>query len=93
MLGRCLKKLGFERSKCEADIWIRDDGDHYSLIATYVNDLILVTKEPLKLLAQLQAKPFNFKLKGSQPIDGAVHLGASFSRKEHPSPFQILVHW
>lgn len=79
-LGRCLSKLGFERSECEDNIWIRDAGDRYEYITTYVDDLCIVCKDPQKLLSQLQGQPFNFKLKGSQPIAGAVHLGCAFSR-------------
>jgi hypothetical protein len=39
-----------------------------------------VSKDPLEILKQLQDEPFKFKLKGSQKIDGAVHLGCGFNR-------------
>ena len=78
-LGRCLTKLGFERSKCEDNIWIRNAGDHYELVATYVNYLLICLKGPLKLLSDLQGEPFNFKLKGTEKIENTVHLGTSFS--------------
>ena len=77
-LGKCLDKLSFRRTDCEANIWICDTGNVYECVATYVDDLCLAVKEPLKLLHQLIDCPFNFKLKGSQPIKGAVHLGYKF---------------
>ena len=79
---KCLTKLGFERSKCEDDIWIRDAGDHYELVATYVDDLLICSKDPMKLLSDLQGEPFNFKLKGTEKIKDTVHLGTSFSRDD-----------
>ena len=46
LLGKCLTKLGFKRSMCEADIWYQDAGDCYEYIATYVDDLFKVLKAP-----------------------------------------------
>ena len=80
LLGSCLSKLGFKRSLCEDDIWYKDVGTHYEYVATYVDDLCIVAKDPIKLLDQLQGEPFNFKLKGSCPIEDTVHLGSGFSR-------------
>ena len=80
LLSTCLGKLGFEQSKCESNIWICDAGDYYKYVGTYVDDLIIVCKDPQQLLDQLRGEPFKFKLKGLQSIDGAVHLGAAFSR-------------
>lgn len=37
----------------------------------------------LKLFNQLQLAPFNFKLKGSQRIKGAIHLGCKFTWDQH----------
>ena len=53
LLGKCLTKLGFKWSMCEADIWYRDAGDRYEYIATYVDDLYIVSKDLLKILEQL----------------------------------------
>ena len=65
---------------CEDDIWYRDAGDCYEYVATYVDDLCIVAKDPEDLLTKLQGKPFSFKLKGSHPIENTVHLGSGFSR-------------
>ena len=37
----------------------------------------------LKLFNQLQLAPFNFKLKGSQLIKDAIHLGCKFTQDQH----------
>lgn len=62
----------------------------------YVDDLCLSVKDPLKLLNQLQLAPFNFKLKGYQPIKGAVHLGCKFVQDQHGviymGPNQYITH-
>ena len=79
-LGRCLSDLGFKRSKCESDIWYRDKGDHYEYLGTYVDDLVIVSRDCQAILKLLQSEPYNFKLKGTSTINGAVHLGSSFSR-------------
>ncbi len=81
-LGQCLTKLGFKRSKCEENIWICNAGDQYKLVGTYVDDLLICWKDPLKLLLDLQGEPFNFKLKGTKKIKNTVHLGTSFSQDD-----------
>ena len=48
----------------------------YKYVATYVNDLCIIAKDPLLLLEQLQDGPYNFKLKGSGPVN--FHLGCGF---------------
>ena len=52
----------------------------YEYVATYVDDLCLVMKEPEKFLTILQSEPYNFKLKGSGPV--SFHLGCGFERDE-----------
>ena len=77
-LGRCLSNLGFKRSKCESDISYCDKGDHYEYIGTYVDDLIVISRDCQAILKALQSEPYNFKLKGTSTINGAVHLGSFF---------------
>jgi len=82
-LGSCLESPGFEHSKCEPDIWIRDAGDYYEYVASYVDDLAVIVKDPQLFFEQLKSPPYNFELKGSTAIDGAVHLGCAFARDQH----------
>ena len=53
LLAKCLSDIGFERSKCEADIWIRDMGDHYEYLTSYVDDLTVCSRNPKKILEEL----------------------------------------
>ena len=80
LLQECLMELGFVPSLAEASIYMRKcpTGDHYEYVATYVNDLAIIMKDPQSLLDQLQAAPFNFKLKGLGPLN--FHLGCGFHR-------------
>lgn len=66
--------------KMEPDIWLRDCGDHYEHVAACVDDLLIVSKEPQKIIDLLIIK-HNFKLKGTGPIEH--HLGCDFSRDEN----------
>ena len=52
--------------------------DHYKYVATYIDDLDIITKDPWSLIDQLEAVPYNFKLKGSGPLNS--HLGCDFHR-------------
>ena len=72
-----LRDMGFFPSKGERDIWMRDKGDHYEYIAVYVDDLLIVSKDPAAIIETFQ-KTYNFKLKGTGPI--SHHLGCDFFR-------------
>jgi hypothetical protein len=72
----CLCNEGFSPCKAEPDIWMRLNGDLYDYVATYVDDLCLGMLDPKSFTDTLQKK-YNFKLKGTGPID--FHLGQSFS--------------
>ena len=77
-LADCLKELGFNPSKAEPEIFMRKNGDAWECVATWVDDLCLVMKEPKQFLEVLTAAPCNFKLKGSGPLES--HLGCRFRR-------------
>ena len=72
--------MGFKPSKAEADIWMKDCGDHYEYIACYVDDLLIVSRSPEKIIESLQADPHKFKLKGTGEVK--FHLGCDFFRDE-----------
>ena len=75
-----LRSMGFTPSKAEEDIWMRDCGDHYEYIGVYVDDLIIASKNPQRIIDELQAKPHSFKLKGTGPVD--FHLGCDYFRDD-----------
>ena len=78
LLAACLKDLGFSPSKAEAEIFMRERNGAYEYVATYVDDLCLVMKNPEEFLSILQSEPYSFKLKGSGPM--SFHLGCGFDR-------------
>ena len=62
-----LHRLGFKPSKADSNLWMRDAGDHYEYIAKYIDDLLVISKDPKTILAQLTKPtgPYNFKGVGS----------------------------
>ena len=79
-LFEVLASMGFTPSKAEADIWMRRVGDHYEYIACYVDDLLIVSKDPQAIINNLEGKPHSFKLKGTGPV--TFHLGCDFIRDD-----------
>ena len=76
LLAKCLSDIGFHRSKCEANIWIRDKGDHYEYECTYVDYLLAVSKNCSSILSSLQSDPYNFKLKGTSNRSSSSRFSA-----------------
>ena len=76
LLALCLKELGFQQSRAEPEIFMRENNGLYEYVATYVDDLCLVMEDPKAFLEVLQSKPYNFKLKGLGPL--SFHLGCGF---------------
>ncbi len=74
-----LRDMGFFPSKAATDIWMRDKGTHYEYIGVYVDDLLLVSNFPSRIISDLE-NTHKFKLKGTGPI--SFHLGADFFRDE-----------
>ena len=79
-LADCLRAEGFFPCRAEPDIWMRDRGDHWEYVASYVDDLCLVMKDP-KAFTEVLENKYGFKLKGTGPI--AYHLGCDFTRDEN----------
>ena len=62
-----LAKLGFKPSRADPDLWMRDAGDHYEYIAKYIDDLLIIAKDPKAILDKLKKPvgPYEFKGVGS----------------------------
>ena len=56
---------------------MRKNGEVYEYIATYVDDICIVAKDPKEIARQLE-EDHKFKLKGTGPI--SYHLGCDFFR-------------
>ena len=48
-----LYNMNFRTTKVEDDIWARHNGNVYEYIATYVDDLCIVAKDPKGIIKQL----------------------------------------
>ena len=54
-LSVTLRKLGFEPTKADSDLWMRTHEDgHYEYVARYVDDVIAFAKDPLAIMKQLE---------------------------------------
>ena len=74
-----LKKIGFNPSKADPDVWMRpaEDNSCYEYIAVYIDDLDISVKDPKKITDDLQSK-HHFKLKGAGPL--THHLRSTYMR-------------
>jgi len=79
-LADVLRAMGFEPSRAEPDIWMRAQGTHYEYIAVYVDDLLIASKSPEAIIAEL-TDTYKFKLKGTGQV--TFHLGLGFERDEN----------
>jgi hypothetical protein len=75
-----LHDMGFRPSKAEEDIWMRDMGDNYEYLASYVDALAIASRNPQAIIDALEGAPNNFKLKGTGVME--FHLGCDFFRDE-----------
>ena len=46
-LSTKLRKMGFKPSRMDMDLWIRKRGDTYEYLASYVDDVIVVSEDPM----------------------------------------------
>ena len=60
-LSDILIKMGYRPSKADPDLWIKDMGTHYEYIARYVDDVIVFSKDPMKVMKELEEE---YVLKG-----------------------------
>ena len=56
-----LRSLGYRPTKADPDFWIIDCNTHYEYLATYVDDVLVYSKDPLKVIQALQC---DYILKG-----------------------------
>jgi hypothetical protein len=53
--------MGYRPTKADTDFWMKDCDDHYEYIATYVDDVLVYSKDPMKIIEELQR---DYLLKG-----------------------------
>jgi hypothetical protein len=59
--------MGFIPSKVKADKFVRENNSLYEYIAVYVDDLLIVARNPKEIVQTLEAQ-HKFKLKGVRTI-------------------------
>jgi Reverse transcriptase (RNA-dependent DNA polymerase) len=67
--------MGFIQSKAETDIWMRENKGLYEYNAVYVDDLLIVARDPGEITRTLE-NAHKFKLKGVGPL--TYHLGCDY---------------
>ena len=63
----------------ESYVWMKQNGDIYEFVGTYVDDLIIAAKDPNELLDALVNK-YKLQLKGTGDL--LYHLGSDYFRDE-----------
>ena len=57
-----IRQLGLSPSKTDPDLYIREvDNDHYEYLATYVDDILVFSKHPMRIINELKK---TYMLKG-----------------------------
>jgi Reverse transcriptase (RNA-dependent DNA polymerase) len=77
LLFDTLKDMGFTPSKADPDIWMRDNGDCYEYVCSYVDDLTAIIKDPQAFFNKLEKRGFGLKGVTDAPD---VFLGGSMGR-------------
>ena len=49
-----LRQMGYRPSKADPDLWMKKNGDHYEYIARFVDDVISFSKDPMKVMKDLE---------------------------------------
>ena len=67
--------MGFKPSKADYDLWYRTaaSGDHYEYVATYVDDILAFSRDPMAIINEIQK---DYSLKGIGTPE--YYLGGNF---------------
>jgi hypothetical protein len=53
-LSESLLRLGFKKSKHNPDLWMVEKSSHYEYLATYVDDILIWSKDPMAVIRSLE---------------------------------------
>jgi hypothetical protein len=53
-LSESLLRLGFKKTKHDPDLWTVDKSSHYEYLATYVDDILIWSKDPMAVIKALE---------------------------------------
>ena len=68
-----LRDMNFTPCRADHDLWMRDNGDHLEYIATYVDDLLVFSKDPMQIIYKIKE---TYDLKGVGAPE--YYLGGDF---------------
>eukprot|EP00957_Ditylum_brightwellii_P044346 3364837-Ditylum_brightwellii.AAC.1 len=58
------EKIGFTPSKADPDLLMRNAGDQYEYVAKYIDDVLIMSKNPKAILDLLQKSKRSYEAKG-----------------------------
>ena len=76
-LSRTLRGMGFKPTKADHDLWIKDYITHYEYLCTWVDDIIVASKNARAILEEFRVKA-RYTLKGVGTP--SYYLGGNFGR-------------
>jgi hypothetical protein len=53
-LSGSLLRLGFKKTKHDPDLWMLNNSSHYEYLATYVDDILIWSKDPMVVIKALE---------------------------------------
>jgi hypothetical protein len=53
-LAESLLRLGFKKTKHDPDLWMIDKASHYEYLATYVDNILIWSKDPMSVIKSLE---------------------------------------
>ena len=56
VMATTLHDMGFHPTLADPDLWIRDKEDHYEYVCVYVDDLMMISKNPQAFFDTLVSK-------------------------------------
>src|SRR5210317_361515 len=68
-----LRAMGVRPSKADVDLWMKPQEDHYEYIATYVDDIMVFSRNPMPIIKRIR-KAFDLKGVGTPEY----YLGGNF---------------
>ena len=68
-------ELNFRPCRADPCVWLREMKDKYEYIAIYLDDLLIASEEPHKIIQDMKEK-FKLKIKGYGPWE--YHLGCDY---------------
>jgi hypothetical protein len=74
-LAESLLRLGFKKTKHDPDLWMTDKTSHVEYLATYVDDILIWSKDPMSVIKSLE-KMYLLKTVGIPEyyLDGNVKI-------------------